>query len=70
MNTHRHDAVNPLVNPVRDQDTIIAESGDIFRVFQKMDGFHLIRERDGLPMMQPEHSQIAVCSAIDNLANY
>jgi hypothetical protein len=70
MGTHRHDAVNPLVNPVTAGDNIISESGEKYIVMQNMSGEYWLRHiKDNFDLTRPVDGQIGICRQIHDLAN-
>lgn len=69
MNTHRHDSVNPLINPVAAGDYILAESGTHFIVRQNMVGDYWLDYAAGGHLTHPVSGQVEICRQIANLVN-
>jgi hypothetical protein len=69
MKTHRHDSVNPLVNPVQADDRVISESGERYIVRQNMRGDYWLQHASGANLTQPVSGQVAICRQIADLVN-
>ena len=74
MSTHKHTSVNPLTNPVRMGDVIIAASGEKWTVMQNMRGdFRLELQTSRSERYKSTNyvpGQIGICAQIDALANF
>ena len=69
ISVHRHDRVNPLVNPVRAGDHVIAESGQRFIVRQNLRGDFWLDYAAGGHLTQPVSGQVGICMQIAELEN-
>ena len=75
MSTHKYDQVNPLVNPVRSADVILAESGKRYIVTQGMDRHYALIDALTTEPVKGRcgntfDSQMGICSHIfDSLQN-
>lgn len=66
--THKHDRVNPLVNPVSPGDHVLAQSGTRFVVRQNMRGEFWLDYAAGGHLTQPVGGQVGICRQIADLA--
>ena len=66
MSIHKYTAVNPLINPVKSGDVIIAESGQRYIVCQGMTGEYCLRHVDGTWLTRPVDGQVAICAQIES----
>lgn len=69
MATHHHSKVNPLVNPVKPGDHVIAESGERYIVRDNMRGEYWLQHVSGFNLTRPVSGQVAICAQIADLAN-
>ena len=66
MSVHKYTAVNPLINPVKSGDIIIAESGERYIVTQGMCGSYALRHaKTDSPFGDVYDGQMAICTYID-----
>ena len=67
MSIHRYNEINPLRNPVKSADIIIAESGERYIVCQGMCGQYSLKHAASGQYLGPVlDGQVQICAWIEN----